>query len=93
MSRPSDFNEGVKTALYVTAAIAECIRTFRTIPSGQVYAHLMGRISLEHYQAIIALLIRAGLVREHPSHLLEWIGPDPSAPGQSQTNAEEPPQP
>ncbi len=61
-------------------AVAECIRELGTVPSGHLYARLMGHMSADAYQGVIAALVRAGLVRQHPSHLLEWIGPSgPSA--------------
>ena len=75
MSRPSDFQARAKAALGVVMAVADCIRELRTVPSGHLYARLMGHISIDDYQSVIATLVRSGLVREHPSHLLEWIGP------------------
>ena len=75
MSRPSDFKTRAKAALGVVMAVADCIRELRTVPSGHLYARLMGHLSIDDYQSVIATLVRAGLVREHPSHLLEWIGP------------------
>ncbi len=61
-------------------AVAECIRDLGAVPSGHLYARLMGHMSADAYQGVIAALVRAGLVRQHPNHLLEWIGPSgPSA--------------
>jgi len=73
-------------AIEVTRAVADCIRELRTVPSGHLYARLMGHLDIDQYQGVIASLVRAGLVREHPSHLLEWIGPSgPTAkPNQQQ---------
>jgi hypothetical protein len=75
ISRPSDLKGSVKAAVNVIVAVADCIRELRTVPSGHLYARLMGHLSIDDYQSVIATLIRAGLVHEHPSHLLEWIGP------------------
>jgi hypothetical protein len=55
-------------------AIAEAIRTAGEVPSGHLYAQLMGVLDLETYTAIIAMLKRSGLVAEH-GHLLTWTGP------------------
>ncbi len=61
-------------------AVAECIRDLGSVPSGHLYARLIGHMSVESFQSFIATLVRAGLVREHANHLLEWIGPSgPSA--------------
>lgn len=58
----------------VDAAIAEAIRKLGTVPSGHLYASLMGHLSLDQYQQIIGRLKRAGLVSES-YHELTWIGP------------------
>ena len=75
MSRPSDLQISATAAVGVVMAVADCLRELRTVPSGHLYARLMGHLSIDDYQSVIATLVRAGLVREHPSHLLEWIGP------------------
>jgi hypothetical protein len=56
-------------------AVGECIRDLgRPVPSGEVYAHLMGHLTLESYTSVIAVLKAKGLVEEK-NHLLTWIGP------------------
>ena len=65
----------VKAALAVTMAVAETIREAGEVPSGTVYAALIGRVSLEGYQSMLRNLKNAGLVEETPAHLLKWIGP------------------
>ena len=65
----------VKAALAVTMAVAETIREAGEVPSGTVYAALIGRVSLEGYQSMLRNLKNAGLVEESPAHLLKWIGP------------------
>jgi len=64
----------IKAALQVTAAVAEAIRELGNVPSGHLYAHLMGRLSLQQYESIIGLLKQTGLVTES-GHELTWIGP------------------
>lgn len=65
---------GVGHAFKVTVAVAEAIRDLGSVPAGHAYAHLMGHMSLEVFNAIIDLLVRNGLVRRDPNHLLTWIG-------------------
>ena len=64
----------IAAAAGIAAAIAEAIREMGSVPSGHLYAHLMSQMSLESYEAILALLIRSGVVRRESSHLLVWTG-------------------
>jgi hypothetical protein len=73
--RPSDFNARVEGTLRVLLAIAQTIEELGTVPSGHLYARLMGHLDIDAYQSVIATLVRSGLVRQHANHLLEWIGP------------------
>ena len=61
----------IKAGLEVIKAIAEAIREAKSIPSGTLYAVLMGKLSLEQYEKIISILINAGLVTES-GHVLTW---------------------
>ena len=74
--------ERVKAAIEVARAIANTIRELREVPSGHLYAQLMGHLSLEQYQAIIDSLERAKLIKIE-NHLITWIGP--AASGASKT--------
>jgi hypothetical protein len=65
----------VAAAVAIVAAVAELIRDVGQIPSGQLYALVMDKFSLETYERIIQQLINTGLVRREPSHMLVWIGP------------------
>jgi hypothetical protein len=85
-SRPSDFRDQARAAVDVVLAVADCVRALGTVPSGHLYARLMGSLGIDTYQSVIATLVRAGLVREHPSHLLEWIGPSGPTIEGTQTN-------
>lgn len=84
--RPSDFDTRVEGTLRVVLAIAQAIEELGTVPSGHLYARLMGHLGIDAYQSVIATLVRAGLVREHPNHLLEWVGPQRAALGSQETN-------
>jgi hypothetical protein len=61
----------VTSALKMTMAMAESIQGLGQVPSGTLYAHVMGRISLETYEKMIDTLVRAGLVRKQ-GDLLAW---------------------
>ena len=43
-------------------AIASLIKEVKTIPSGHLYAQLMGKMTLDQYNDMIATLQNAGLV-------------------------------
>ena len=64
----------LKAALAITLAVAEAIREAREIPSGTLYATLLGRVDLAGYEAMIRNLKNAGLVSEK-NNLLTWTGP------------------
>lgn len=66
--------EQIGAAVGMVAAIAETVRELKKVPSGELYAQLMGTLSLEQYQGILGLLARAGLV-ENRNHELHWVGP------------------
>ena len=66
--------EQVQGALAITRAVADAIKSLGEVPSGHLYAHLMGKLSLNEYTQVIGILKRAGLVTES-SHLLKWVGP------------------
>lgn len=59
----------------VAHAVAETIRELGAVPSGHLYARLMGVMELHQYEQVIDLLIDARLIERDRSHLLHWIGP------------------
>jgi len=65
----------LEAAFQVLKALAEIIRQAGEVPSGELYARLMGKVTLEDYTRLIATLKRTGLVTETPGHLLRWTGP------------------
>ena len=71
MSRTSE----ALAAVRVAHAIAETIRELGEVPSGHLYARVMGVMDLRQYEQVIDLLIDARLVERDRSHLLRWIGP------------------
>jgi hypothetical protein len=63
-----------KQAINVIHAVAEVIRELGEVPSGHLYAQVMGVVDLATYNKIIELLKGAGLVSEN-AYLLTWTGP------------------
>ena len=61
---------GVKLIMAVTEAIREAKR----IPSGHLYAMLMGKMNIDTYNQLITIIKRTGLVKEE-YHELIWVGP------------------
>ena len=66
----------LSAALNIVQAIAETIRELGEVPSGELYARLMGKIDLSDYEEIIRILKETGLVTETPGHLLRWNEPE-----------------
>lgn len=69
-------NTAEEVAMQIIALVANSIRDAgeQGLPSGHLYAILMGHVTINSYQAIIASLKRIGYVKES-NHLLTWIGP------------------
>lgn len=70
--------DDTQAALDIITAIAEAIRDIGSVPSGHLYATVMGHMSLQTYESIINMLVRSNLVRRDGNHLLTWIGPKES---------------
>jgi hypothetical protein len=65
----------IRAVLETVRAIADAIREAKQISSGHLYAAFMPVVTLDGYEAALALIKGAGLVREDQSRLLTWIGP------------------
>lgn len=63
-----------RAAIELVQTVAEVIRTAEEIPSGELYAQMMGKIDLRTYERMIGMLKGAGLVEEK-YHILRWVGP------------------
>ena len=72
-TRPT--KQQVAAAMQITLAVAEAIRTAGRIPSGHLYAMLIGKVDIDGYQALIRTLKNAGLVTESMNELI-WTGPE-----------------
>jgi len=64
----------VTAGIRMAAAVGEAIRDLGSVPSGHLYARLMGHMDLDTYNKLIGLLKQANLVEES-NHLLTWVGP------------------
>ena len=62
----------IKAGIETVKATAEAIRDLGTVPSGHLYARVMGVLSLDQYNQIIGLLKKHGLIEES-YHELKWI--------------------
>jgi hypothetical protein len=65
--------EQIVAAIKVTLAIAETIKELGSVPSGELYALLCGKMSLNQYQIIIGNIERAGMITVK-NNLITWIG-------------------
>ena len=68
--------EEIQSAFKTVQAIAEAIREVKEIPSGHLYAQVMGKLSLDQYNQILSILKGAGLIQVDGFHLIKWIAPD-----------------
>jgi hypothetical protein len=71
---PRPTREDMRAGLQIMMAVAETIREAGEVPSGVLYAGLIGRIDIHGYTKLIGILKNSGLVEEQ-AHLLRWIGP------------------
>jgi hypothetical protein len=70
--------EQLKAAFLMLAAVTEAIREAKRIPSGTLYAMLIGKVDIAGYEKMVTMLKNAGLIEEKHSELI-WIGPEVSA--------------
>lgn len=64
----------IKAVIGMVMAVGDTIRDLGSVPSGELYARLMGHMTLNTYNMLIERLKGAGVVKEE-AHLLTWIGP------------------
>ena len=67
--------QNVQAYLNACRAIADAIKELGSVPSGHLYARVMGYMSLDVYDSVINRLIGAGLVRRSNFELF-WVEPD-----------------
>lgn len=66
--------EQIRAVLDVMIAMTDTIRVAGRVPSGELYAQVMGHMDIHTYNAIVARIKGTGLVIEK-SHELIWVGP------------------
>ncbi len=69
----------VNAAMQIVLAIADTIKEVKEVPSGHLYARLMGKLTLEDYNGIIRLLINSGVISLDGNHVIRWEADDKSA--------------
>ena len=93
MSADAPLSLEAHAAIGIVAAVGTAIKELGSVPSGHLYARLMGHMSLATYQTIISNIASTGLIRVDANHLLVWTGPNGPASEQrlnqqqTQTNA------
>jgi len=65
--------EQIVGALNTVVALGQAIKELKEVPSGHLYAHVCGHMSLESYEAAIRMLTKAGLIKVE-NHLITYIG-------------------
>jgi hypothetical protein len=55
--------------------LAEAIRELRSVPTGVVYAILLGQFSLAEYELMLQTLKNAKLITVDRQHVAHWTGP------------------
>jgi len=66
--------EQLSAAVGVIIAVGTAIRELGRVPSGHLYAGLMGQMDLRTFESVIETLKKAGLVEER-NHELIWKEP------------------
>ena len=79
MQTVANQTEKIKAALAMVRAVADAIKALGSIPSGHLYAQVMGAMGLDEYEWVIRQLVGAGLVKQAQSGLLTWVEPTESA--------------
>ena len=68
-------SSSIDSLLKATFALSEAIRELGSVPSGHLYARVMGAMNLATYNSIIGTLKGAKLVSES-NDVLIWVGPN-----------------
>jgi hypothetical protein len=63
----------LQAATQVLLAVHDAIRELGEVPSGHLYARLMGHLTLDQYNTIIGILESSGVIRVD-NHLIQYIG-------------------
>jgi len=77
-SKPTKPVTPEQALVFITEAVAESIHDLGSVPSGYLYAQVMGYMSVHMYTTILDALIKAKLIKIDKKHLITWIGPKKS---------------
>ena len=64
----------MKAAVEIMKAVASAVKDLGSIPSGHLYAQLMGKMSLDSYEKMTGALERMGIIRIDGNHLITYTG-------------------
>jgi hypothetical protein len=64
----------IANALLLCKELGYAIHQAGEIPSGTLYAAIMGRIDLQTFNACLSTLEKTGLIKVEGSHLIRWTG-------------------
>lgn len=70
----NELRQDIANYIDLVKTVADVIHNAGELPSGTLYAMLMGCMDLRSYNNVIGILKRTGLVQER-SFLLTWTGP------------------
>ena len=62
-------------ALMIIRAVADAVRDLGQVPEGELYAAIMGHLSLDAFNRVLEILKRGGMIQVR-GHLVIWTGPD-----------------
>ena len=65
----------LQAGLQIMLAVAQTIHELGEVPSGTLYAQLMGKMDMAGYERMIDVLVAQNLVARAPMHVLKWCGP------------------
>ncbi len=63
----------INAGLEILKALADTIRQLRSVPSGELYARVMGHMDINAYDKALSILKGAGLIAESNAHMLTWV--------------------
>lgn len=70
----------VRQQIALLQIIAEAVWEAGSIPSGHLYAAMVGKVTLSAFESLVAQLCRTGLIRQN-GYVLTWTGPCKGKPG------------
>jgi hypothetical protein len=69
---PAVTEQQITAALELASIIALTIKTLGSVPAGELYAHVMAHLSATEFNAVVDILVSAGIIKNE-NHLLTYI--------------------